>query len=445
MAMYELNELFFYKPLFMFELLLGESLFVFNLNRRDHFLLRIVLSCLGCFALSFLFPMFFYNPIYLSFMCLFFAAMTFVALEICFSSKAINLIFCVLSGYAVEHLSYSVYQLLMVITLLDGGNSLDIYGSGKAVDLNGFVISIYLEIFCLVYFASYLLFGRQMKKDNDFFITNNWLFLLLLLLFVSAVSLNAVVVYACDIATDRIALGVTFLYSIINCVLILALMFKLKSEKKAKKELEFVRHMWAEDKEHYQLAKENIKIINIKCHDLKHQIRALNSGGIDPEELKQLESSLSIYDSICKTENPALDVVLGEKSLLCNKKHIVLTYMVDGKSLSFMKDYEIYSLFGNALDNAIEYLDSIDESKRFIRLNIKEVSHNLSIHVENYFEGKLEFEDGLPKTTKEDKNYHGFGMLSISELVKSYHGDLFVKADGNLFSIDILIPLVREE
>ena len=275
--MYQLNALFFYRPLFFSELLLAESLFVFNLKRRDHFLLRVLLSVLFCLGVSFAFPILYYNAIYLSFMCFCFAAVSFFALLFCFDCKAINLVFCVLSGYATEHIAYSIYQLLMVLTLLDGGNSLNIYGSGDSVDLNGLVLSIYIEIYVVVYLLSYLIFGRQMKKDNDFYLTNTWLFLLLLLLFVSAVTLNAILVYSCDIKENRIPLGVTFTYSIINCILVLSLMFKLKDDKKTKKELEVVKHLWNEDKEHYELAKENIKIINIKCHDLKHQIRAINT------------------------------------------------------------------------------------------------------------------------------------------------------------------------
>ena len=119
-----------------------------------------------------------------------------------------------------------------------------------------------------------------------------------------------------------------------------------------------------------------------------------------------------------------------------------MSYIVDGKALSFMKDSDIYSLFGNAIDNAVEYLLTVDESKRFIRINIKEIGKNLSIHIENYFEGNVTFKDGLPLTTKSDKNYHGFGMVSMRELVSSYEGDLFVKVKDGLFLLDILIPLL---
>ena len=204
-----------------------------------------------------------------------------------------------------------------------------------------------------------------------------------------------------------------------------------------------MQHLWKEDREHYDLAKENIKLINIKCHDLKHQIHNLAENKVNPKALKEIEKSVMIYDSIVKTGNDALDVLLSEKSLFCNENKISLTYIVNGESLSFMQDYDIYSLFGNALDNAIEYLLNVEEDKRFIRLNVNTFGDNLVIHIENYFDGELSYDNGLPKTTKQNKDYHGFGLVSIKTIVENYHGDLFIKNSGKLFIINILIPYVK--
>ena len=142
-----------------------------------------------------------------------------------------------------------------------------------------------------------------------------------------------------------------------------------------------------------------------------------------------------------------MDVLLSEKRLLCGKENISLTYVVDGKALSFISESDIYSLFGNALENSIDYLKGIeDKSKRFIRLSVKPIEKNLVIHVENYYEGKdLSFIDGLPKTTKGDENYHGFGLKSIKEIVSLYSGDFFIKTKNHLFIVDALIPIPEEK
>ena len=49
-------------------------------------------------------------------------------------------------------------------------------------------------------------------------------------------------------------------------------------------------------------------------------------------------------------------------------------------------------------------------------------------------------QDGLPITTKNEQNYHGFGMLSIRHIVEKYGGTMSVRTDQNLFRLDILLP-----
>ena len=438
--MYEINSLFFYKAQFMVELLVAETLFLLPLKRRKKFVLRALSSCLLLIGLAFAFPIFTYHFYYQSFMFFALALLSTLALFFCFDESFMNMLFVTVAGYSVQHLAYSIYQFVMVSTLLDGGESLKVYGSEQA-SLDCLSMTIYLSIYLIIYFFSYFLFGKLMKKQSDFYISNVWLFLLLIFFFISSSFLNSIMVEYCDPIRDQIPLIVMTVYSIINSILVITLQFKLKDEKKAKKELELIKHLWKEDKEHYELAKENISLINIKCHDLKHQIHNLN-GGFDQKAIQEIEHSIMIYDSVTKTGNDALDVVLSEKFLFCKKNGISLTYIVDGEALSFISEYNIYSLFGNALDNAIEYLMQVkDPNQRFIRLNVKKINNSLLIHIENYYEGTIaSFKDGLPRTTKGDENYHGFGLKSIERIAMEYNGQMFVKTQDSLFSLDILIP-----
>lgn len=441
--MYEINALFFYKAQFMVELLVAEFLFSWKMKRRNHFALRVITASIVSILLSFAVPIISYDALYISFLFILLAGISICALGFCFKESFINIVFSGLAGYSMQHIAYSLYQTFMVATLFDGGNSLNIYGSGATINFEVFTFAIYVDFYIFTYLGLYLTFKKNLKKDEEFYVTNTWLFLLVIFMFISAIVLNSIMIYKYDAKTNQISLIVTFIYSIISCLLVLVVQFKLKEVKKTKKELEIVQHLWKEDREHYDLAKENIKLINIKCHDLKHQIHALAENKVNPKALKEIEKSVMIYDSIVKTGNDALDVLLSEKSLFCNENKISLTYIVNGESLSFMQDYDIYSLFGNALDNAIEYLLNVEEDKRFIRLNVNTFGDNLVIHIENYFDGELSYDNGLPKTTKQNKDYHGFGLVSIKTIVENYHGDLFIKNRGNLFIINILIPYVK--
>ena len=94
------------------------------------------------------------------------------------------------------------------------------------------------------------------------------------------------------------------------------------------------------------------------------------------------------------------------------------------------------------LDNAIEAVErNADENRRCIGMSVKESKGMISAHFENYYAGKLDFDDGLPLTTKSDKRYHGFGMKSIKMLAEKYGGYVSVKAEDGVFNLNILLPI----
>lgn len=439
--MYEFSNLFFYKFQFTLELLAAEGLFLVHLKRRDHFIIRLIISIVFCFGACFAVPIISYDALYISVMFFILFIVTIAAACFCFDQPFINIIFCLISGYTVQHIAYSIYQLIMISTMIDGVNSLVGYGSSQIWNFNIFSFAIYLDSYIVTYIVSYFGLGAKIKNQADFYITSKSLLLVLFIVVLAAIVLNSITVYSIDYTNKRTELIVSFIYSILSCSIALLFQFKLKEAKKAETELEIVQQLWKEDKEHYELAKENINLINIKCHDLKHQIRAIRMGGIsDIKNLKNIENSIMIYDSIVKTGCDSLDVLLTEKSLYCNKNNISLTYMIDGKKLLFMTASDIYSLFGNAIDNSIEYLKKVEKNKRFIRLIVKEEKGMVLLHIENYFDGNLDLANELPKTTKKDKRFHGYGLLSIKMITESYNGNVYFSDKNNLFSINIIFP-----
>lgn len=183
--------------------------------------------------------------------------------------------------------------------------------------------------------------------------------------------------------------------------------------------------------------------INIKCHDIRHQIAALGEKGYR-KELKEIGSLVNIYDAAVRSENTALDVVLSNKSLACLNKSITFSCIADGRQLDFMADEDVYALFGNILDNAIDAVSQItDPERRVISLSVRMRAGFLMIEEENFFEGELRFDDGLPVTSKADKTYHGFGMQSIRMLTERYEGDIQLESEQGIFKLSIMLPIQK--
>ncbi len=222
----------------------------------------------------------------------------------------------------------------------------------------------------------------------------------------------------------------------------LYMMYNLLGRRTLKMEQEAMDALLEQRSTQYAFSQELINSINIKSHDLKKQIRYLKANSADSEDLiAGLENSISGYDSVIRTENETLSTVLSEKSLVCRQREIPFSCMADGTGMTFMKPLDIYTLFANLMDNAIEASSVPGLKQRGIDLIIKQQAGFLSIHEENYCMGELTMIDGLPKTSKADELYHGFGTRSMRQIIEQYDGTMQFKTENGIFCVNILIPL----
>lgn len=299
-------------------------------------------------------------------------------------------------------------------------------------------------------FLQWLLLHRQMPSDGRMHIRSreymSALIIGVAIFFISNISFLSIQTpfssqYSFEIMNIRTLVtlgGVGMLYAhMVQCC-----------EIRVRKELEAVHNVLQNQYLQYRQSKESIDLINYKYHDLKHQIEVLRSEQ-DPGKreafLNQMEEEIRKYEVQNKTGNQILDTVLTSKSLLCAKNDITFTCVADGTLVDFMDTTDICSIFGNALDNAIECEKKIpDKEKRLIHVTVSRQRNFLMIKVENYFEGRLKYGEGTPVTTKKDKKVHGYGIKSMRYTAEKYEGALSIHADDNWFELKVLIPLPRE-
>lgn len=195
----------------------------------------------------------------------------------------------------------------------------------------------------------------------------------------------------------------------------------------------------------YRNYQESMEFIHIKYHDLKHQIAGLR---IETDEEKRkkwldaMEEEVSTFETMQRTGNQVLDTILAAKIFHCRKNDISITCVADGKLLDFMHVMDICSIFGNALDNAIEHVTLIPEKeKRLIHVTVASKKNFVLIKVENYCDTPVYKDDrALIKTTKADKDNHGFGLSSIRATAEKYGGVVDFGQQNDWFYLTILIP-----
>ncbi len=211
---------------------------------------------------------------------------------------------------------------------------------------------------------------------------------------------------------------------------------KMQNEKNKLQDILYTQHT------NYALLEQSMNVVNQKYHDLKYQIQAIRDG-MSLEDghayLDQMEKEIKLYEAQNRTGNHIVDTILTGKSIQSQMKDIQFTAVVDGTALEFLDAVELMTLLGNMLDNAMENTEKIaDKTQRLIHLVVTKTRGFVRIRLENRFEGRLEFEQNLPKTTKEKDGYHGFGLKSIRSIVEKYNGSLEIITRDGWFELSIL-------
>ena len=293
----------------------------------------------------------------------------------------------------------------------------------------------------------YLLFIRRLGREGIDVVSSTSAIVAIS----AALFFNIVFSAACNGLTgDSVSTGQASVFRLTQVglsVLILYMEYELLLNRRLQVEAATTSQLILDRERQYETSRDTIDAINIKMHDIRHQIRHLEDGSegttvLSSEMLREIAKGVSIYDSAVKTGNDALDTILTEKSLLCDSLGIEFTCSADGSRLSFLSPAELYSLFGNMLDNAIEATRSLENpEKRVITLGVRFNAGLITIHEENYFAGKVQFAEHVPQSTKNDPLNHGYGFRSMKMIVEGHGGVIDCGTSGDVFCLDIAIPI----
>ena len=414
----------FSKMRFSIALIVMISLFAAKLPKRSHIVLRGVVSVAVCLALSQFYPnteLQFYLAV----------VPIWAAVWFCCDISKLDALFCLCCGYTAQHFNSCFYSLLSLA-------GLEVNRSMPPK-----LTPLFLTVFILTAVVFYFVFARQISGKEGFYLTTAHSTLSI------AVILLVVLILSSMIGQPGTQEGIHYylfilLYDMLCCIVILWMQISHVKSSRLQREIDIQNHLMEEQKEQYEISRESIDIINQKCHDLKHQVLALRQL-VDSSEAEQylheIGENIQIYDLTYKTGNEALDTVLTEKSLFCDAHEITLSCVADGERLQFISSMDIYLIFGNVLDNAIEHVITFGEAeRRIISLSVWSEGGLLMIQAENPCEEDFHFTDGLPDSTKPKNGYHGFGLKSVRRTVEKYGGQMSVRMENKMFIIRISFP-----
>ncbi len=413
---------------FHIQLLIIELILCVSQSRRSFFLLRFIPLALIYAVLPLVVPGgFFFPPLVIGWFTFGFLIMLFLSaglIAFCFKIGLRQLIFCCCLSHTLQHMGHCISR--MCLHSLSVTNSLSI----------NLMHLLVMGLICLLAWRQ--IRGAFLSRDSAELKNSHLLFFAIgstAIVYVYSLSNNSTV--------DEVPFSMLFI-DFFSCLLILFILLDTFRLRKAEQDRLIMMRMLAQEQERHKLNQATIEVINRKCHDLKHQIAALRHMNEQEQEksISDLEKAVLIYDHFPKSGLDTLDTILAEKSMLAEQQQIALDCIIDGGRLDFMSTEDLYSLMGNALDNAIEAVAREPEGvPRIITVHGAVRGDLYSIHIDNPCSDKPLFENGLPRTLKSDKDFHGYGTQSIRYICEKYGGALQTSWEDGFFNLDILLPL----
>ena len=429
--------------IFVSILSIGEYLFSHSYPRRARFAARWWLTHVAVLAVSLVLELLhFYlatvtENIYLTniaamFVYAFISFMIVGAMKLCYVKSLPNCIISMILAFLCQHIYYDIYTAAAA-----SGFETDIYiATGELLGL--MICTAIQYIFALAVLGiTYFILSKKLEDISSVELTGKNTFMISAAAFLVVLVLNAFAnIYGADAVATTVFVK---LLLALCCIFILVIYVNKVETASAKRELDLITELNDREYRYYNKLKENMDLIEIKCHDIKHYIAAAGSGA--RLDLSELSDQVNIYDNTIKTGNEILDTLIAERSLYCRENGITLAVMADASGMDFISKADMCALFGNIIENAIEAADKVsDPEKRTVSLNIRHVAGQISICEENYFSEELIIENGMPVSQKKQKGFHGFGIKSIKFITEKYGGVFSYKAEGGLFRLSILFP-----
>ena len=247
-----------------------------------------------------------------------------------------------------------------------------------------------------------------------------------------------------------------FFWSVLQIIMIILLIgqyYIFIARQESDKHLEEVKRLQTERDytlRYYELAKENENKTAQLRHDLQNEIqavRALVKDGEyeDAENIwSEMQSRLESTKSVQYCSLPLLNAVLNVKLSGIENRGISTDIILQKCEYVPLSPYNICSLFGNLLDNAIEAVTKEQGVKEIImHSNVK--NGLFLLKVQNTCTVMPRVDNNKNFISDKQEPDHGHGSRIIRRIVQEHSGQYMTQFEDNLMTVIIALPVKETE
>lgn len=279
------------------------------------------------------------------------------------------------------------------------------------------------------------LFKKNIKLDYFNNIDNSWWPIIIISLAASSMSNIFFSMLLTGVLENTSLLLLSVLLAII--IITIILLFRTVQKESLKKlenklKMELMKH----DKETYQENKILYEDLKTLKHDMKHIYGYMNEL-IVKKNYNDLETYISkqstrLFNEIGKefSKNLIFDMILKQTEAKSKDQNIKLETNIQIPKEINIDDVDLYIVLSNLIENAIE---NCDRNNPIIKIEATLKNEFLFLSIKNSVATNVLKENENLCTTKENKKDHGYGITSVKNIIKKYHGKLNHKCDDNFF------------
>lgn len=159
------------------------------------------------------------------------------------------------------------------------------------------------------------------------------------------------------------------------------------------------------------------------------------------EYLEEIRNHVSLQQKFVDTGNFVIDSILNYKIQKAVGVGIHVQTDIKVPAELELSAYDINIILANLLDNSIEALSTVEESKKEICVVLRYNKGNLYIQIKNPYDEISLDNSGCYITKKQDKESHGYGLKNVEDIVNGCDGRVDIETEENMFKVRIFLPV----
>lgn len=287
-----------------------------------------------------------------------------------------------------------------------------------------------ISCFILLVHSIILVLVHNFKLSNNWFIQKEELIVFMLSCLLQLV-INTVY--------DNIS---QMLISIAFCLVMLSYkIYKNKKDYELRQKERIKDSMMKRQEEHLYELEKNYEDIRRFQHDFQHHMQILKNISLNQSN-RYKNTLIKEYENlkIQQCGNMYIDVIIKEYVKKCREKNIEFHYQFSVIGVIDIEPTDLTILFCNLLQNAVEATEKIDTYEKRINLIIYNLKYHFVIDIENTVSKSFDINYiKKKKSSKCDKDKHGFGLRTIQSIIDKYDGNFIIESNDYNVKMKIIL------